>query len=201
MNKVKIGDYSLMDLYLLQNGDELVIRQGGANDFDNIINYIKTASVPNDFNTINQCEALDRIDDQLSLIKELDDSDLFLVAEVSRQIIGYLLFRVRRQPKVSHVGETFISVSNAYKEMVIHKLLINSLISWAKTTEVIRKINLKIPLRNKKSIIFYNKVGFKSEGLLRREFYNNGRLMDAVSMGICVESLHDYHYGMVNDSC
>jgi RimJ/RimL family protein N-acetyltransferase len=193
MNKVKNGDYSLMDFYLLQNGDELVIRQGRANDFDNIIKYIKTVSVPS--------EALNRIDDQLSLIKELDnDSDLFLVAEVSRQIIGYLLFIVRRQPKVSHVGETFISVSNAYKEMVIHKLLINSLISWAKTTAVIRKINLKIPLRNKKSIIFYKKVGFKSEGLLRREFYNNGMLMDAVSMGICVEPLHDYHYGMVNDS-
>jgi len=61
------------------------------------------------------------------------------------------------------------------------------MLDWAKTSGVIRKINLNVQTNNEVAIALYEKFGFEKEGTIRRDLYVDGKFYDAYAMGILID--------------
>ncbi|VBB09143.1 acyl-coa n-acyltransferase [Lucifera butyrica] len=175
-----------MNSYFLENGDELVIRMGVHDETINFSHYLTVHKNRNDFY---------QTDFNSIITKELDNKNkLFLIAKIDGKIVGYVRLLLGMNPMVIHVGEAFLAVAKDYQNLGINKLLIKQLISWAKETGFIRKINIKVRVDDKEKVGFYKKMGFKPEGLLKHEFYSEDTFYDAVIMGRCINPLSELYF-------
>ncbi|MGB4723089.1 MAG: GNAT family N-acetyltransferase, partial [Defluviitoga tunisiensis] len=77
-----------------------------------------------------------------------------------------------------------MSVKKAYWGLGIGSNLLAYLIDWARETGVIRKINLKVREDNVRARALYEKFGFKTEGIITRYFYIEGKFYNVIEMGL-----------------
>jgi RimJ/RimL family protein N-acetyltransferase len=174
--------------YLLKKSHALIVRRGTPDDAANFVRYIDVCAGQSDFLTFNKGE-FSTVEAQRCSIAELSDSrnGLFLIAEIGGKIIGNLTFRLGKRSKNWHVGEFGITVHKDYWGLGVGRVLIRSLIEWARKMGHVRKINLKVRVDNQRGLELYKKIGFSQEGLLKREVYSNGIFYDAIIMGLCVD--------------
>lgn len=176
-----------MNNYLLRNGLYVTIRSGLVADVTNLTFFIDKCAGQSDFLTFDQGEYITN-NAQRDVIIELsqEKNGLFLVAEISGEIVGTLTFRRGKRPKISHGGEFGIIVEQGYWRMGIGKILIQELIRWAKQSDGVRKINLNARKDNERAIALYKALGFVEEGRLVRDFCSKGIFYDTLIMGICI---------------
>ena len=70
--------------------------------------------------------------------------------------------------------------------ITIQKLMEHA-ITWAKSTGVIKRIQLGVTASNTPAIHLYEKLGFEKEGLRRRGMFKNGRFYDTWLMGLLLD--------------
>ena len=66
----------------------------------------------------------------------------------------------------------------------IGRSLIEELISWARETNIVHKINLKVREDNMRAIKLYEDMGFIKEGHVSREFFVDNAYYGAIIMGM-----------------
>lgn len=71
--------------------------------------------------------------------------------------------------------------------MGIGKELIKYMIDWAKDSNIVRKINLRVREDNETAIGLYTKLGFKKEGAISRDFYVAGKYYSSICMGLEID--------------
>ena len=106
------------------------------------------------------------------------------IAEIEGEIVGTLTFGAEKRPRVQHGGEFGMSVLRKYWNLGIGGRMLAYLIEWARQTQVIRKINLRVRVDNLSAIHLYEKYGFVREGRRTREFYLHGQFIDVFLMGL-----------------
>ncbi len=111
-------------------------------------------------------------------------ASLYLHAEIEGEIVGTLTFSAEKRPRVQHGGEFGMSVLQKYQNLGIGSQMLASLITWAKQTHIIRKINLRVRVDNLSAIHLYKKYGFVQEGRRTRELYLHGQFIDVFLMGL-----------------
>src|SRR5690606_13120417 len=112
---------------------------------------------------------------------------IFLVAEVDNEIVGTLTFSASSSQRTRHIGEFGMSVKKAYWGLGVGSNLLSYLIEWAKETNIIRKINLKVREDNIRAIALYKKFGFKKEGIITSYFYVDRRFYSVIEMGLEID--------------
>jgi RimJ/RimL family protein N-acetyltransferase len=177
-----------MGIYLLRSGLQLEIRRGIVTDAPKLVPLVDKCAGQSDFLTFNSGEYITN-DAQRDLIIEHaeDKNGLLLIAEINEQLVGTLIFRRRKRPKVSHGGEFGIIVEQGSWGLGIGKRLIQELMQWAKEIGEVRKINLIVRDDNERGIALYKTLGFVEEGRMRRESFSKGIFYDAIFMGICID--------------
>ncbi|PLS15423.1 N-acetyltransferase [Bacillus sp. M6-12] len=167
----------------------LTIRPGTPKDAEKYIEYVNAVAGESDNLTFGKGEYRSNIQQQERIIREFShaDNELFLIAEIDGEIVGNLTFRAGKRSRNSHVGEFGVSVQKQYWGMAIGKKMMEYLLSWARTTEEVRKINLKVREDNIPAIKLYEKLGFKKEGVVTREFLIEEKFYNASLMGICID--------------
>jgi RimJ/RimL family protein N-acetyltransferase len=80
-----------------------------------------------------------------------------------------------------------ISVRKAYWNLGIGYEMLDFLIKWAKDSGVVRKIDLLVRSDNQNAIRLYEKLGFKQEGLITRNFCIDGKFYDSLYMGLLID--------------
>lgn len=176
-------------LYLLKNKEELVVRKAQKDDAQRIIEFVQKVAVESDNLTFGEGEFNITIEQEESILEEAltSDNKLFIVAEINGRIVGNLTFLAGKRPRVQHSGEFGISVLKEYWNQGVGQSLLDYLITWAKETKIIRKINLKVRTDNYAGIKLYEKFGFKHEGTITRNFYINGEFYDSYEMGLEID--------------
>lgn len=111
---------------------------------------------------------------------------ILLVAVKDGMVIGDLSFRGGQTRQFRHVGELGVQVLEEYRNKGIGTSLIKELINWGSENKIIKKINLRVRRDNTNAIHVYKKLGFKEEGIFRKEFYCEGELYDLIAMSIHV---------------
>ena len=99
----------------------------------------------------------------LSSVNQTPYSRMFLVKE-NNQIIGNGYIHSSPRERIKHKAEIAISVLKSHWGKGVGKLLMNTLIAYAKETGFIETIYLEVRSDNKRAIKLYESCGFKYYG-------------------------------------
>ncbi|QDS32663.1 GNAT family N-acetyltransferase [Brevibacillus brevis] len=178
-----------MKVSKLKSGQSVIIRLAELADAEALVAFIHRVSGETDNLSFGSQEWTVTPDEQKENIKRCLEAhnQLCLIAEVDGRVVGNLTFRGGIRSRTQHVGEFGISVLKEFWGSGVGRLLLESLLEWAKRSKVIRKINLKVRSDNDSAIRLYKKLGFKEFGTLTREFMIEDTFYDCLYMGIEID--------------
>jgi RimJ/RimL family protein N-acetyltransferase len=171
---------------MLANHLQLTLRPASPKDAEQVLAYLEQVAGESENLTAGPGEfgiSLEQEQVFLQQARELPGS-LYLLAELEGEIVGTLTFNAEKRPRVQHRGEFGMSVLRKHWNKGIGSRMLAYLLEWARQTQVIRKINLRVRVDNLSAIHLYEKYGFVREGRLTREFYLHGQFVDVFLMGL-----------------
>lgn len=91
-------------------------------------------------------------------------SQLHLLAVCGDEVVGAVTVRASRQYRISHIGNIFIAVRKDYWGHGIGRILLEEVMEWAKSYDIIKRLELTVQVRNDRAVSLYQKMGFEIEG-------------------------------------
>lgn len=170
----------------LRDGRELLIREAAPEDAPAILEYIHAISGESDFLSFGPGEfELGEAEEEEALRRFRDtDNHLYLVGLVGDSIVSTLSFSAGHRPRLRHSGGFGMSVRKPYWGLGIGSCMLDTLLAWAKATQTITKIDLRVRVDNRRAILLYESRGFVREGTLRKEILLDGQYYDLYFMGL-----------------
>lgn len=175
--------------YTLKNGQSLVIREATTDDAAETLACASKTGSETDFLTFGAEGFPGTVADEEKFIEKSRTvaNILFLLADVDGQIAGMLAFEGSNRPRLHHTGEFGITLLKEYWGLGIGSRLVEQMLAWTKSSDIVRKINLRVHQDNHRAIKLYQKYGFKQEGVISREYLINGQYYSIVLMGLAVD--------------
>ena len=173
----------------LKNGQTLVFREANKQDASIIIDYLNKVGTETDNLTFGEGGFGISADREASFIESISKSDnqLMLCAFIEGKLVGQLGFTGGSRPRIKHVGEFGVTVLKDYWNQGIGTAALEQLIKWAKASNVVRKINMRVRSDNYGAIHVYEKLRFHHDGLITRDFYIGGKFYDSIHMGLEID--------------
>ncbi len=170
----------------LPNGQRLLLRQAEVEDAPALLDYIQAIGGESDFLTFGPGEFELSLAQEEAALRAYRDADnqLYLLGWIDDALVGSLAFSAGRRPRVRHSGELSMSVRRPYWGLGIGSLLLDALLEWARATQVVTKINLRVRTDNERAVALYRRQGFQIEGTLRNEIFLDGTYRDLYWMGL-----------------
>jgi len=175
--------------YTLKNGQQLVIRKAEKQDAAAILACVNKTGTETDFLTFGAEGFPGTIADEEKFINKCQTTGnmLFIVAEAEGQIAGMLAFEGQNRLRLQHSGEFGITLLKEFWGLGIGSRLIELMLVWAKSSGIVRKINLRVRQDNQRAIKLYQKYGFKQEGVITRDYLIDRHFYSVVIMGLAVD--------------
>ena len=167
----------------------LTIREAKNEDASVILDYVNKVGAETDNLTFGEGGFGISEEEESAHINNITklDNQLMLCAFIDGKLTGQLVFRGGSRPRIRHSGEFGITVLKEHWGKGVGSELINNLIAWAKETQIIKKINLRVRSDNQSAIGLYRKFGFVSEGTISRDLFINGKFYDSIHMGMDID--------------
>lgn len=175
--------------FSIKTGDQVTIKSPKESDARAVYEYFNKIGGETDYLTFGEGEYDSSIRDLKKLFRELDQkpNSFIRIAVVETRVIAVLNFTGGNRTRTRHGGNLNITVSKKFWECGIGSKMLHELLDWARKTDVIRKINLKVRTDNTRAIRFYKKFGFKEEGRISRDSYSGGQFYDNLCMGLKID--------------
>lgn len=172
--------------YELTNGLFLLIREAAIRDARPLLEYIDAISGESDFLTFGPGEFELTEEEEEHVLRRYHESDnqLYLVGVIDDTVVSSLSFTAGRRPRVRHSGELGMSVRKQYWGLGIGSHLVDTLLAWARESQIVKKINLRVRTDNQRAIRLYQRKGFAIEGTIRKEILLDGKYSDLYWMGL-----------------
>lgn len=176
---------------LLKNNLQLTLRPARPEDAEQLLVFIEQIAGESENVTFGPGEFGMNVEEERTFLQQVATvpTSLYLVAEIAGEIAGTLTFSAGKRPRVRHAGEFGVSVLRKYWNLGIGRHMLTYLISWARQTHIIRKLNLRVRVDNLAAIHLYEKAGFVHEGRISREFYLHDQFIDVYHMGLQIDPL------------
>ncbi|GHO89230.1 GNAT family N-acetyltransferase [Dictyobacter formicarum] len=176
---------------LLKNNLQLTLRPARPEDAEQLLVFVEQIAGESENITFGPGEFGMTVEEERAFLQQVATipTSLYLVAEVAGEIAGTLTFSTGKRSRIRHAGEFGVSVLRKYWNLGIGRHLLTYLISWARQTRIIRKINLRVRVDNLAAIHLYEKAGFVQEGRISREFYLHDQFIDVYHMGLEIDPL------------
>ena len=173
-------------LHELKNGQILTIREVLVEDAPAVLTYLEDISGETDFLSFGPGEFDLTLAEEEGHIRQCLASDnlLFLLGSIDDTVVALLHFEGGRRPRTRHSGGLGMSVRKPYWGLGIGSSMLDTLIDWARETQVITKINLRVRTDNQRAIHLYQRKGFVVEGTISREIWLHDRYFDTHWMGL-----------------
>jgi ribosomal protein S18 acetylase RimI-like enzyme len=111
----------------------------------------------------------------------------WLVAESEGVLVGHGVLEPLTLEVTRHVVALTLAVDRAWQGRGVGTMLLESLLSWARATPHVEKVELRVRASNSRAIGLYRKLGFVEEGrFVRRIKLATGDYVDDLSMGLWV---------------
>jgi RimJ/RimL family protein N-acetyltransferase len=172
--------------HLIGKNQPFPIREAAAQDAEAVIEYVHAISGETDFLSFGPGEfdiSLDQERDILQRYREADNQ-LYLIGLLNSQIVSALSFAGGHRPRTQHTGEFGLSVRKACWGLGIGSLMLDALLDWARDTQIIAKVNLRVRTDNQRAIALYLRKGFALEGTIRKAIRIDGTYYDHHWMGL-----------------
>jgi len=112
------------------------------------------------------------------------DNSLFLLAEVAGEVVGILNYRGGTRRAMRHVATLGVSVRRAWQGKGIGRALMTEAIHRARSSGVIRRLDLMVYCDNQRAIQLYERLGFVAEGVHRKAILREGQFIDEQTMAM-----------------
>ncbi|MCM3727801.1 GNAT family N-acetyltransferase [Neobacillus cucumis] len=110
-------------------------------------------------------------------------NNLFLVAEVSGEIVGFSRCEGNKLKRSSHKVEFGVCVLKEYWGFGVGRNLLEQSVQWADNNGI-HKIMLNVLETNEKAIKLFQKYGFEVEGVLKKDkLLSDGKYYNTILMG------------------
>jgi RimJ/RimL family protein N-acetyltransferase len=178
-----------MKKIILKNEKEMIIRKATRLDALRMVQYVSVIGGESNNLTfgLNEFELTKEKEELIIENTNSMDNSIMIIAEIDSEIVSMVSMHCGTRPRTRHVGEFGITVRKPYWGLGIGSAMLDYLIEWAKGTNIVRKINLKVRSDNSKAIALYKKHGFTQEGVSTRDLYINGEFHDCIIMGLEID--------------
>lgn len=175
---------------LLKNNLQLTFRHAEPSDAEQLLAFLNQVAGESENLTFGPGEFGLSVQEERAFLLQMAESptSLYLIAEIAGEIAGTLTFSTGKRPRLQHAGEFGMNVLRSYWNLGVGSRTLAYLIKWARQTDAIRKINLRVRVDNLPAIHLYEKYGFVQEGRRTREFYLHGQFVDVYMMGLQLDS-------------
>ena len=167
-----------------KNGKEIMIRTAKIKDAPQLRNLVFNVSKERIYSMVEPEEFTETVKSNRERIKRYKDGvgKLYIVTEHNKKITGLVQFDNFYFKKSRHNGLFTMFIAKPWREKGIGKLMMEEFLAWAKSNPVIEKISLNVFSNNPRAIALYKKMGFRQEGLCKRDMKINGEYVDSVLM-------------------
>jgi len=151
-----------------------------------VLQYVEAISRESDFLSFGPGEFGRSEDQERQEIREHYEAlnRFFIAGCIDDALVSLLTFRGGHRPRNRHAGEFGMSVRKDCWGLGIGSAMLDSLVVWARGTEVVKKINLRVRTDNSRAISLYERKGFVTEGTIRKDVLVQGQYFDHYWMGI-----------------
>ncbi len=183
-----------------RKGDPLELRLATPNDASQWVDHLRRITQETPWMLQSEDDALPTTLEQRSLLEEYEarPGSLALIAarpgnrEADRTILGTLTLASGRSRRTEHQAELSMGVGKQWWGRGIGAILMGAGLTWAQRSNILSRVSLSVFQDNEVARRLYEKVGFATEGVLRRyvrwESRGNpnipNRYEDLVVMGI-----------------
>ena len=145
---------------------ELCIREAEAQDAAALVAFLDLVGQETDFTS-------------------LDENGILMTES---EIAGVLNITAEQRIRIRHIGDIFLVIQRKFWNHGLGSILLEEGIEWAKTSGVLRRLQLSVQKRNEAAIHLYSKFGFVTEGLQERGAYlKEGKFLDVCLMGRLID--------------
>lgn len=173
----------------LKNGQTATIRELVPNDALDALAYLDLVTGETDFLAMGKGELDWPEEKEREFIENHRQADnkVLILAEIDGRIAGISGFTGDDRKRFRHQGEFGVSVLRQYWGLGLGTALTQSVLRWARASGVVRKLNLRVRVDNKRAVDLYRNLGFVREGFVTRQFVVAGKFYDAYLMGLGID--------------
>lgn len=167
----------------------VTIREAHPGDAANIITYVnELLEEPASFLEMSKGEFTVSVEEERKMLEDCRKSEnsIFVVAEEEGQIIGLLICTGRDRIKIKHNTVLGMSVDKRYRNRGIGSKLLEYAIDWARSTKVVKRIELYVFTTNERAIHLYEKYGFVTEGEKQNALRMDGEYINEYIMALLI---------------
>lgn len=166
------------------------IRQIETQDAESLINFFSQLDVETEFMLFEVGERPIVLSQQIEYIKTLNQSEneKIFIAIDQQHIVGFIALSRKPFNKVKHCFQLVIGILKNYHGKNLSNDLYHDAELWAIAQGAIR-IELSVIQDNIRAIKFYEKLGFRTEGIRRKSILYQGKLLDERYMGKILNNL------------
>ena len=169
---------------------ELCIREAEVQDAADLITFLNLVSKETDFTSLDE-EGIMMSESEMVLFIEKQagsENQITLLALLNDTIAGVLNITADPRLRVRHIGDIFLVVQKKFWNQGLAGILLEEGIEWAKSSGILRRLQLSVQKRNEAAIHLYSKMGFTMEGLQERGAYlEEGTFLDVCLMGKLID--------------
>ncbi|MCG7338008.1 GNAT family N-acetyltransferase [Staphylococcus sp. ACRSN] len=97
------------------------------------------------------------------------------------EIVGYLMVHISTISKIKHIGYINTGMINAYRKQGYATQMFEETLKWAER-KGLRRLELTVITTNTPAVNFYEKLGFKIEGIKRQSIFMDDHYFDELYM-------------------
>ena len=163
-------------------GEGVVIRHAEAHDADALVALARAVGAEAEGWLITDGDWRSAVDERryVRAVRSSRQGAVF-VAEADGRIVGRLSIARDPHPASAHVADLGLMVARDQRRQGLGRALMETAESWARANGVL-KVELHVFPHNRPAIALYEKLGYREEGLRRKQYRRGGKLLDALLM-------------------
>ena len=169
---------------------DLLIREAEIEDAAVLISLLNQIGQESEFTSLDPAGILmDESDMQAFIVKQVQsDNEITLLAFLNDELAGVINITADQRPRVRHIGDIFLAIKKSFWGQGLGSVLLDEAIEWAKSSRVIRRLQLTVQKRNRVAVHLYQKMGFIIEGVQERgACIEGGVFLDVYQMGKLID--------------
>ena len=169
---------------------DLLIREAEISDASEVIALLDQIGQESSFTSLDENGlSISESEMQIFIDKQAQsENQITLLAFLNDELAGIINITADQRPRVRHIGDIFLGIKKTFWGSGLGSILMEEAIEWAKTSGVIRRLQLTVQKRNLVAIHLYEKMGFITEGLQERgACIERGEFLDVYLMGKLID--------------